>query len=572
MSKGSVCLLLFLAVPPGAWCGGPIHLKTRNLTAGSYPDAAALQTVGQGPGHLLVQFTNMPRAEDLWELRRRGARIIGAAPDGGITISVRQPVSLEGLDVQWAAPLLAVDKVSPLLSPGAAPVVVELHPDVSIRRGLQLLREMNVQILRHPDLASNHFLVSADPGQIAELAGFDEVAYIFPASNDLIQGNRVMACTGAAMANGPIGQYVTVGSGWGGAGPDGVVELDYVFSKISAKLPPASAQSEITRALAEWTKYANLRFVPGTANTAARTISILFAGGVHGDGYPFYPGSRILAHTFFPSPPNPEPLAGDMHLNDDQNWHIGTDIDLYTVALHEAGHALGLGHTDDPNAVMYPYYRFGAVLSGDDISGVRKLYGSRDTPLPPPAPLTVAILTPPTSALATSAASMALSGTAAGGTAPLLVTWASGQGSGTASGSSNWSIAAVPIAIGLNTITVRVTDSSGKSASSSIAVTRQAVVVTPVIPPSGPPSLTITSPSSSIVSTSQATITLSGTASASVSAVKWTNSTGPSGDATGTSSWTAAGIPLLVGTNTLTVRAYDSAGNFAWRALTVVRH
>jgi hypothetical protein len=29
--------------------------------------------------------------------------------------------------------------------------------------------------------------------------------------------------------------------------------------------------------------------------------------------------------------------------------------------------------------------------------------------------------------------------------------------------------------------------------------------------------------------------------------------------------------PLLVGTNVVTVRAYDAAGNFSWRTITVVR-
>jgi hypothetical protein len=55
-----------------------------------------------------------------------------------------------------------------------------------------------------------------------------------------------------------------------------------------------------------------------------------------------------------------------------------------------------------------------------------------------------------------------------------------------------------------------------------------------------------------------------------VTAVKWTNSTGDAGVASGTTSW-SANVPLLVGTNTITVRAYDAAGNSAWRALTVVR-
>jgi hypothetical protein len=69
-----------------------------------------------------------------------------------------------------------------------------------------------------------------------------------------------------------------------------------------------------------------------------------------------------------------------------------------------------------------------------------------------------------------------------------------------------------------------------------------------------------------------ASIAISGAASdnVAVTAVKWTTSTGGSGAAAGTSSWSAT-VPLLMGTNVVTLRAYDAAGNSAWRTVTVVR-
>ena len=588
-----------------SYASGPIHLKTRNLTAASYPAVEALQASPQGPGHLLVQFAGGPSVDDLRELERRGARVVGSAPDGGVTISADQPISLAGLAVEWSGPLLAEDKISPLLSKGGAnggpaAVVIEFHRDVHMRRALQLLRGANVQVLRHPDLLPNHVLAVATLPVLTQIAGFDEVAYIFPASSDLIQGNHVMACSGAEMTAGPVGQYVLVGNGWSGAGADGVVQLEYVFTQMSAKLPAAGAQSEIVRAFQEWAKNAKLQFVPGTGATGNQTVSILFAEGLHGDNYPFEPGSAVLAHTFFPSPTDPEPLAGDMHLNEDQDWHIGTDVDLYTVALHEAGHALGLGHTDDPNTIMYPYYRFGAGLSSGDIAGVQALYGNPDTAttpvtspvtpppsLPTPAALSLAIANPVSTSVTTTAASIPISGTASGGTGNLQVVWSNSQGgSGPAAGSANWSVASVPLAMGANTIIVVVTDGAGNSASQSIAVTRQAStppvttppvttppVTTPPVttPPAGPPSLTITSPAMTIVSTSTATIAFSGTATAGVTSLTWSNSTGASGNATGTAQWNVPTIPLLVGTNTITVKAYNASGASAWRAVTVVR-
>jgi hypothetical protein len=100
--------------------------------------------------------------------------------------------------------------------------------------------------------------------------------------------------------------------------------------------------------------------------------------------------------------------------------------------------------------------------------------------------------------------------------------------------------------------------------------------VPPVAPPTSaditPPSLSIVTPSLTIVATSSASIAVGGTASdnVGVASVKWSNSTGDSGTASGTTKWSAS-VTLLVGNNVVTIRAFDAAGNSSWRALTVVR-
>ncbi|MCP5113800.1 MAG: hypothetical protein GY953_23440 [bacterium] len=53
--------------------------------------------------------------------------------------------------------------------------------------------------------------------------------------------------------------------------------------------------------------------------------------------------------------------------------------------------------------------------------------------------------------------------------------------------------------------------------------------------------------------------------------VTWSTNTGKAGQAAGTSFWRIDQIPLLVGSNVVTIRAYDAAGNSSWRAVTVTR-
>ena len=105
------------------------------------------------------------------------------------------------------------------------------------------------------------------------------------------------------------------------------------FRTISAKLSPGMERAEVARALAEWSKYVRITFMPSTQVWLGAVFPYFCASGHHGDAYPFDGPRGVLAHTFYPAAPNPEPLAGDMHLDDDESWQIGADIDLFSIGL-----------------------------------------------------------------------------------------------------------------------------------------------------------------------------------------------------------------------------------------------
>ena len=99
-----------------------------------------------------------------------------------------------------------------------------------------------------------------------------------------------------------------------------------------------------------------------------------------------------MALTYQPPPVNNFSIAGDMTFNTGQTFKIGSTYDLFSVAIHEFGHTLGLGHEYSHCARMNAVvdydgtpeycrshtmsYWLKHALKGDDVHGARALYSS----------------------------------------------------------------------------------------------------------------------------------------------------------------------------------------------------
>jgi hypothetical protein len=167
--------------------------------------------------------------------------------------------------------------------------------------------------------------------------------------------------------------------------PDGTYLADSLnsnlFASLSAKWPAAVWQGQILLAAQTWAQVTNLNFavvpdsgLPLGAGTCQQGDPA--QGDIRIGGFNF--GSSALGGAWFPPPVNNFPGAGDLFFNTAQPFNLGTTYDLYTVAVHEFGHALGLLHSSDYPAAMYGAYvgAKGSGLTWDDLVGIRSLYSA----------------------------------------------------------------------------------------------------------------------------------------------------------------------------------------------------
>ncbi len=206
----------------------------------------------------------------------------------------------------------------------------------------------------------------------------------WPSALEVLEVRALMATEGY--------DYVLSGASWANPSritysiaPDGVQWIsgtNGINSAFNAKFGAGVWQREIARALATWQASANINIVPvldgaypenmpGAQQGDSRFGDIRIGGDV------LVNDTQTLAQTYYP-PPMGSTAGGDVEINLGMSYSIGTQYDLYSVVLHETGHALGLAHTPNDQEVMRPVYG-GEVggLDDGDIAGIQAIYGAR---------------------------------------------------------------------------------------------------------------------------------------------------------------------------------------------------
>ncbi|XP_006887368.1 PREDICTED: matrix metalloproteinase-27 [Elephantulus edwardii] len=174
-----------------------------------------------------------------------------------------------------------------------------------------------------------------------------------------------------------VGQYGYTLPGWRKR------NITYRIMNYTPDMTRADVNEAIQKALAVWSKVTPLTFTRISKGIA--DIMIAFRTKVHGWCPRYFDGPLgVLGHAFPPG----LGLGGDTHFDEDENWSKdGEGFSLFLVAAHEFGHSLGLSHSNDQTALMFPNYvsldpnKY--PLSQDDISGIQSIYGLPSTPAKP---------------------------------------------------------------------------------------------------------------------------------------------------------------------------------------------
>jgi hypothetical protein len=150
-----------------------------------------------------------------------------------------------------------------------------------------------------------------------------------------------------------------------------------LFQTLGAVEPSNVWQGTILRAFQTWAVNANINIglVPdggqalGTAGLSQHDPRF---GDIRIGGQPM--AASALSISVPNDPAVSSTLTGDVLINTADNF---SNLDLFSVMLHEAGHVFGIGDSTDPSSPMYSNYQDNTQLTPADIAAIQALYGTR---------------------------------------------------------------------------------------------------------------------------------------------------------------------------------------------------
>ena len=200
----------------GLWA--EVQMKTREGQTGLANRMSRAKSRAGTRSHLILDFPEAPTPATARLLAARGMRVVAYLPLTGVIVGVEGAADLRGLNLAGFDALQPEDKLSQELTRAAgddgrrarvdrlAFFVVEFHGDVPWEERRALVSESGVEIRDHKDLVGDHMLVRGTLAKVRTLAEWDEVAYIFPASGELVTGLPLVGCVGGATEAGQVGQ------------------------------------------------------------------------------------------------------------------------------------------------------------------------------------------------------------------------------------------------------------------------------------------------------------------------------------------------------------------------------
>ena len=163
--------------------------------------------------------------------------------------------------------------------------------------------------------------------------------------------------------------------------PDGTAvegQSSQLFGTLNFQLGTGNWESTILNAFQTWAVTSNINVgqvgdggqaegVAGPAQGDARF------GDIRVSAIPLPAGVVAITSPYDPATGT---FSGDMILNSNDNFNSSTGYDLFTVALHEAGHVFGFADSSNPSSFMYNVYTGPQTSLGSGAAAaMQALYG-----------------------------------------------------------------------------------------------------------------------------------------------------------------------------------------------------